>query len=59
MRTLISHAKTIFFPTLEWFGRGFGIGKEDLTILDNNIFHRWLSEVSRFASQREERSEQP
>lgn len=49
--------KDNFFPTLKWFGRRFGIGQEDLTILDTNTFDRWLSEENRFVSQREQSGE--
>jgi hypothetical protein len=40
--------KDHFFPTLQWFGSRFGISKDDLTILDDSTFNRWVSEENRF-----------
>ena len=37
-----------FFPTLQLFGRRFGISKDDLMILDASTFNRWVSEEDRF-----------
>jgi hypothetical protein len=45
-----------FFPTLQWFGRRFGISKDDLLILDASTFNRWVSEENRFP-QRGQKSE--
>jgi hypothetical protein len=40
--------KDRFFATLQWFGRIFGISKDDLTILDASTFNRWVSEENSF-----------
>jgi len=42
--------KDRFFPTLHSFEFSFGISKNDLTIIDTEVFNRWLSEENRFAS---------
>jgi hypothetical protein len=39
--------KDHFFPTLQLFGRRFGISKDDLMILDASTFNRWVSEEDR------------
>jgi hypothetical protein len=48
--------KNHFFPTLQWFGRRFGINKDDVIILDAITFNRWVSEENRFP-QRGQKSE--
>jgi|tagenome__1003787_1003787.scaffolds.fasta_scaffold20225121_1 hypothetical protein len=48
--------KDHFFPTLQWFGRRFGISKDDVAILDASTFNRWVSEENRFP-QRGQKSE--
>lgn len=40
-----------FFPTLKWFGRRFGVSKENLTILEPDIYTRWLSQEGRFETE--------
>jgi hypothetical protein len=48
--------KDHFFPTLQSFGRRFGISKDDLTILASSTFNRRVSEEDRFP-QRGQKSE--
>lgn len=50
----VRHAGT-FYPLLSWFGRRFGVDRDDLEVLDTETFKRWLEDDARYEVELRER----
>jgi hypothetical protein len=51
--------KDRFFPTLNSLQLRLGVSKDDLTVLDPEIYNRWLAQEDRFTAQEEEEKNSP